>query len=317
MPCTTSFMAKGAVPFDAPGFLGPFGLPREDHVDRAIASADLLIAVGLDPVEYPVEKLGHDGVPFLSVHEDRLPRNLGVTLSGEVVGDIGASLRALSASARRQSPPDIWDAARVAQLRYLEDLERGVKEAGLEPPTPGALVAALNAALSAEDTVISGVGTHKLALAREFMAKRPGQLIVANGLAGMGIALPGALAAARLQESGRAIAVCGDGDILMYVQEMETARRLDLAVTVIVWEDGGLGLIEDKQEQDTGTRPDLSFGPVDWASLARAFGWSHTACATAGGLAEVLKEVLKANGDPAEPRQRLITVPVAYAGNYA
>ncbi|MBY6200199.1 hypothetical protein KUV65_02410 [Maritalea mobilis] len=72
------------------------------------------------------------------------------------------------------------------------------------------------------------------------------------------------------------------------------------------------GLIEDKQEEGTGTRPDLSFSGMDWASLARAFGWGHTACETADDLADTLT-------GPCDdrPARQLITVPVKYSGTFA
>ena len=97
----------------------------------------------------------------------------------------------------------------------------------------------------------------------------------------------------------------------MNVQEMETAHRLNLPLTVIVWVDGGLGLIEDKQEKDTGDRPDLSFGLTRWDALARTFGWDHTACETAHDLNAALA------ARAGKPGQHLITVPVRYDGTLA
>lgn len=309
-PVATSFMGKGSVPTDHPLHLGAFGLPGTDHVDHAIASADLLIAVGLDPVEYPFEKLSGGTIPVLNVSDVVMPRNLGAPFAGDLVGDIGASLRDLAESLETAGH-GLWDEAQTAQLRMLDDQNAALKVLDAEPPSPSALVAALNLATGADDLILSGVGTHKLALAREFMCRFPGQLIVPNGLAGMGLALTGAIAAARLRPSGRVMAVCGDGDVLMNVQEMETARRLDLDLTVVVWVDGGLGLIEDKQEADTGDRPDLSFHDLDWASLARAFGWAHRACTTAAELRNTLKDTAMSRG------LHLVTVPVRYEGLYA
>ncbi|MEO0486118.1 MAG: thiamine pyrophosphate-binding protein [Pseudomonadota bacterium] len=307
LPVATSFMGKGCVSHDASSHLGAFGLPVDQLVDKAIADADVIVTVGLDPVEYPLEKLSGGTRPVVALAETSLPQNLGAPLAAEVVGDLRASLEALT-HALKGRRFEMWPSAQAAQRAYVEHREQDVNA---EPPTAPALVAALNAVVAPEDTVLSGVGTHKLALARDFVAHRPGQIVIANGLAGMGLALPGAIAAARLQSSGRVIAVCGDGDVMMNVQEMETAHRLDLPMTVIVWVDGGYGLIEDKQEHDTGTRPNLSFGTVDWAALAQSFGWSHTACDTAAALQDAVQ------ARPGDARQRLITVPVRYTGAFA
>lgn len=132
--------------------------------------------------------------------------------------------------------------------------------------------------------MLSGVGTHKLSLAGQLHPKRAAQLIVPNGLAGMGLALPRAIAAARLCPDRQLLAVCGDGDAMMNVQEMELASRLGLGLAVVVCLDGGYGLVETKKQADTGTLPDLSFEGVDWAHLAAALVWRHAAARTRAEL---------------------------------
>jgi acetolactate synthase-1/2/3 large subunit len=310
LPAATSFMAKGCVPTDAPSHLGAFGLPVRDHVDAAIASADLLLTIGLDPVEYPLEALTGGETPVIAISETRMPKNLGAPIDIEMIGDIAASLDALD-HALKPRDWQMWETAQAAHDALRADRAAALEKMDDRPPPSQALVAALNTSVDRADTVLSGVGTHKLAMARDFAAERPGQILIGNGLAGMGLALPGAIAAARLQSEGRVIAVCGDGDVMMNVQEMETAHRLGLDLTVIVWVDGGYGLIEDKQEKDTGTRPDLSFGAVGWSDLARSFGWTHHACDTAADLQERLTAQRGRAG------QHLITVPVRYDGALA
>ncbi|WP_425093488.1 thiamine pyrophosphate-binding protein [Tropicimonas sp. S265A] len=310
IPVATSFMGKGTVPIEHELHLGAFGLPGKDHVDQAIASADVLVAIGVDPVEYPFTKLSGGNTPVVNVSDVAMPRNLGAPVAVDVVGHIGASLSELGKNLAPEGQA-LWDEAQTAQLRMLDEQNAALNAIEVQPPSASALVAALNLSVGEDDLILSGVGTHKLALAREFMCRFPRQLIVPNGLAGMGLALPGAIAAARLRQSGRVIAVCGDGDVLMNVQEMETAKRLGVDLTVVVWVDGGLGLIEDKQEADTGDRPNLSFHDLDWASLARTFGWAHRACTTAAELRDTLKDTAMSRG------LHLVTVPVRYEGLYA
>ncbi len=88
----------------------------------------------------------------------------------------------------------------------------------------------------------------------------------------MGLALPGAVAAARMSQQSAVLAICGDGDAMTNVQEMETAIRLGLSLTVMVWVDGGFGLIERKQQSSAGETSDLQFQPIKRASLADTFG---------------------------------------------
>ncbi|MEY8841539.1 thiamine pyrophosphate-dependent enzyme, partial [Cribrihabitans sp. XS_ASV171] len=205
----------------------------------------------------------------------------------------------------------VWPEAEAARAALQDDLAGARRSMSVAAPPPEALVAALNDRVDETDLIFSGVGTHKLALARDFSARAPGQIVIGNGLAGMGFALPGAIAAARLFPDRPVAALCGDGDAMMNVQDMETATRLDLGLTLIVWVDGGYGLIEDKQEDDTGTRPDLSFHPTEWSALARAFGWEHVGCETAEQMGEAFSTARHSG------RRRIVTVPVTYRGKLA
>src|SRR3546814_11861075 len=87
----------------------------------------------------------------------------------------------------------------------------------------------------------------------------------------MGSALPGAIAAHMVYPERKILAICGDGGFLMNAQEMETARRLNSDIVVLVWEDGGYGLIAWKQDNEYQHHTALSFGNPDWLQLAKAF----------------------------------------------
>ena len=93
--------------------------------------------------------------------------------------------------------------------------------------------------MAAADVLVSDVGAHKLWIARLFQAERPNTCIISNGFAAMGIALPGAIAAKLALPERRVVAVSGDGGFLMNSQELETAVRLGLAITVLVLRDLG------------------------------------------------------------------------------
>jgi acetolactate synthase-1/2/3 large subunit len=77
-------------------------------------------------------------------------------------------------------------------------------------------------------------------------AAEPGA--ISNGLAAMGFALPAAVAAKLVHPQRKVVAVSGDGGFLMNVQELETARRLGLAIVNVIFRDGGYNLIQWKQQ---------------------------------------------------------------------
>ena len=95
----------------------------------------------------------------------------------------------------------------------------------------------------------------------------------------------------------------------MNVQEMETARRLNCQLTIMVWEDGGYGLIGWKQQNEFGRHTDLAFGNPNWLQIAGAFGWNGHYV----NKAEELQNTLAASFAEAGPS--LLVIPIDYQEN--
>lgn len=306
IPVATTFMAKGILPADHDNTLFTVGQSEEDWVDLALGAADLILLVGFDAVEYPPLSLTADKDVKVCVIDTDPPRaDTGLALAAQAVGDIGHSLTDL----RLRLNGQVW--AEVPAFRAARDgmrlaLDRRMTDSDTGPIAPSDICRVVTGALRPEDTVLSGVGMHKLWVARHIQPRRTGQLIVPNGLAGMGLALPGALAAARLQSEGRVLAICGDGDVMMNVQEMETITRLGLRLTVMVWVDGGLGLIDAHQGEDG---PEFPFSNPLWDQLAKAFGWTHAPVTGLADLPGLLRAAQSAEGPT------LLSVPVDYAAS--
>ncbi len=127
--------------------------------------------------------------------------------------------------------------------------------------------------MGAEDIVLSDVGAHKMWIARHYQCHEPNTCLIPNGFCSMGFALPGSIGASLVFPERNVMAICGDAGFLMNVQEMETAKRLNSNIVVMVWEDHSYGLIAWKQTNEFGHHTDLSFGNPDWMQLASAFGW--------------------------------------------
>jgi len=267
IPLVTTFMAKGILPPDHPQMLFSVGQPEDDIIDHALEAADLIVTIGFDPVEYATSKLTFENSPVAALSLTAAPVDSGWHMKAEATGDLRQTLTMLSDTLKGTDwpPCPTFTAVRDGMVRHLS---RDGGKANDGTVSPHDLCACISRVIRPEDTVLSGVGLHKLWVARDVMAKRAGQIIVPNGLAGMGLALPGAIAAARVQSEGRVLAICGDGDVMMNVQEMETAARLGLRLTVMVWEDGGYGLIDEHQDH----HDPFSFANPVWSKLAHSFG---------------------------------------------
>lgn len=319
VPVAVTFMGKGAIDDRSHLSLMAVGLQARDHVLTGFDRSDLVIAVGYDLVEYAPARWNGD-VRRPIIHIDTQPAETDAAYRPvvELVGDIEATLRRLLAAviprgvggrdaAERHEAQEILVHADL-RARILEDLAAYAHDEGW-PVKPQRLVAELRAALAPEDIVVSDVGAHKIWIARLFQAYEPNTVVISNGFAAMGIAVPGAIAAALVHPDRTVVAVTGDGGFLMNVQELETAVRLGLPIKVVVWRDDGYGLIDWKQRSAFGRPFGVEFGNPDLVGLARAFGLAAFRPTSTAELPAVLREAF------ADPGPALVDVPVDYAEN--
>ncbi len=301
IPATWTYMAKGVVDPKSPLAMGPVGLQRpgaELGNVSALKDADVVIAIGYDLVEWaPV--LWNPKADKAVIHVDSVAAELDrhYQPAVELVGELDESITALTAAvmARPQrSGPDVGWSVRP-------------DESG--PLHPLFVVSALREALGPDDVVICDVGAHKVWLARYFQTSAPNTVVISNGLASMGIALPGAIAAKLVRPERKVVAFSGDGGFLMNVHELETAKRLGVAIVVVVLVDGRLGVIEVNEQRLFGRTFGTTFGNPDFVQLARAFGIAGFAVERASDLAPTLAKALAVDG-PA-----LVAVPWNHTAN--
>jgi acetolactate synthase-1/2/3 large subunit len=307
----STFMAKGAVDMDAPYCLFTIGLQQKDHVGLAVEDADLVVTLGYDMVEYPPRLWNPDGTKAI-VHADFLPAEIDANYHPEVecVGDLAHTLWMLNERVARDGAPRYdLDGQRATRARMQEDFAAHADDRTEGSIRPQKALWDVRQALGPEDILLSGVGAHKMWIGRYYQCHEPNTCLIPNGFCSMGMPLPGAIAAHLVHPERRIFAIAGDGDVLMNVQEMETARRLDADITVMVWEDGGYGLIAWKQDTEFGSHTDLSFGNPDWLQLAESFGWQSQHVSRAADLAPAIQTALDHQGPS------LLVVPIDYREN--
>ncbi len=303
LPAAVTFMALGAVPADEELYISTVGLQSRDYVSCGLERADLIIAAGFDPVEFS-PRYWKGGTEKSIIHISATPAEVDASYrSFELVGDIKSTLRRLARRADFKKEPAF----------YLK-LKEAVR-AGFEEPKPGfpvkplAIVGALNAALGKNDILISDVGAHKIWISRFFQAQRPNTVLISNGLASMGFAVPAAIAAKLRCPDRKVIAAVGDGGFLMTAIELETARRLGLSFVVLIFNDGGYGLIEWKERMRYGEEFYTRLPNPDFMQLAAAFGARGYRIEKEGELKTALRDALLQKG------VSIIDCPVDYSEN--
>ncbi len=268
IPVANTFMAKGVIPFKHPMALGSAGLQAHDYVNCGFDRADLIICVGYDLVEYH-PYLWHPTRDRKIVHIDRSHAEVDEAYNVEcgVVGDIKHSLMRIAEIAT----PHEGHLMRPLREALIDEANALGKDTGF-PIKPQKVIWDLRTAMDLEDIAICDVGAHKMWMARMFRCEHPNTCIISNGFASMGIAVPGAIAAKLTYPDRGVVAVTGDGGFMMNSQELETAVRLNTPIVVLIWNDGGYGLIDWKQMNQFGRPAHVQFGNPDFVAYAESFG---------------------------------------------
>jgi len=305
IPVATTFMAKGALPFSHELSLGAVGLQASDYVSCGFNRADIVICVGYDIVEYHPHLWNKDKSCKI-VHIDSMPAEVDehYIVEAGLVGDIGASLRALAELGR----PRQECLASGLRETIVEENNRCAEDSGF-PVKPQKIMWDLRQALAPEDIVISDVGAHKMWMARMYQAERPNTCIISNGFASMGIAVPGAFAAKQAFPERRVVAVTGDAGFMMNSQEIETALRHKTPFVILIWSDSEYGLIKWHQLRRFGRPSNISFNNPDFIQYARSFGAQGYRVTAAEELLPALRQAL------AEDTVTVVDCPVDYREN--
>ena len=307
----STFMAKGCVDMDADYCLYTIGLGSKDIPALAIDNADLIITIGFDMVEYH-PKLWNDGNATEVMHIDFLPAEVDENYNPriEVVGDLAGAIAMINDKIKSEGG---FDHDFSYQKKIREDMTAEIAahkdDSGEGPIRPQKALWDARQVLGKNDILLSDVGAHKMWIARHYHCHEPNTCLIPNGFCSMGFALPGAIAAHLVNPERRTLAICGDGGFLMNVQEMETAKRLNSNITVMVWEDGGYGLIGWKQDNEFGRHTDLAFSNPDWLQIASAFGWNGRVVTEAEKLQDALEATFNEEGPS------LLVIPIDYNEN--
>jgi acetolactate synthase I/II/III large subunit len=283
---TTTFMGAGALPADHECFISAVGLQSKDYISCGFDMADLVIAVGYDPVEFSPSYWNPDGRKTV-IHISLTPADTDASYAPlELIGDIQTTLCSLAD--KMDSGKDI---SYYHKLKLYSDHALHFSTRGF-PLKPLRVISDIRKALGRDDILISDVGAHKIWIARFYPAYEENSVIISNGFASMGFALPAAISAKLLYPEKNIIASIGDGGFLMSMCELNTAVRLGLNIVCLIFNDGGYGLIEWKEKLRFGKDFFVKFKSPDFKAMALAFGAKGYRVTSEDGLLPVIQEAL-------------------------
>ena len=275
IPVAETFMGKGLLPPDSPKALGSVGLQSGDYDMAGFDEADVVLAIGYDLVEQSPETWNpRRDKRVICIDSEPAETDAYFMPEVELVGDIYHVLARLGEECRHV--PHQGGSAKLREV-VLGRFEQAGDDDSFPMQPPRALWE-IRHALGREDILVSDVGLHKLWIGRMFPAYEPNTVLIANGLAGMGFAVPAAIAAKLVHPRRNVVSVNGDGGFLMNCQELETAVRLGTPIVNVIWENAQYGSIVWKQDKRFGSHFGTDFSNPDFVKLAEGFGMPGWRC---------------------------------------
>jgi acetolactate synthase-1/2/3 large subunit len=298
-----TFMGKGALDYEDTRALGTVGLQSRDYALAGFEDADVVITVGYDLVEHAPANWNPKRDKRIVCIDTVAPEvDEHFMTEVDLVGDLSYILTSLA-----EALPSLTSTEDSRLNEIVLGRFEAAKDDDAFPMQPPRALWEIRQALGRRDILISDVGLHKLWIARMFPAHEPETVFIANGLAGMGIALPTGIAAKLVRPDCHVVTVSGDGGFLMNVQELETAVRLRTPVVNIIWENRQYGSIVWKQDKRFGRHFGTDFTNPDFVRLADAFGMPAWRCEAVEDLGRHLRHALTLD------LPSLIVVPIDYS----
>jgi len=303
LPVAVTPKVKGIVDETGPNFVGVIsGMAADGLMVEALAASDLLIGLGLDPVE--IDKTWHAELAIEWVLD--APNVAGLVPAGTGFVNHAAFLDAIAS----EPAPRQWDRPFAEVQRRRRDLLIAPTRAeGSLAATmwPGDLIRALSAAVPASTIVTTDVGSHKYLFGQFWPSRHPGTFWMSNGLSGMAYGLSAAIGAKLAHPEVPVLAAVGDGGFSMNAQELETAERVGAPFITVVLEDGSYSLIKLAQENRKLPSHRMDFGPIDTVKMAEACGVQALRTTNPDQLASAVRLAVEQN------RSLVAGVPVSYA----
>lgn len=287
LPVASTLMGLGCISSYREQFLGMSGLHGHERANRAIANADVVLAVGTrfnDRVTGDRDKYSaHKTIIHIDIDPAELNKNIESSI--DIAGDMRTILKMLDKGCKAHDIKAWWD---TIMTWPSMDEDYGNNTAPL-------FIEALNPLLKGKDYfVATDVGQHQMFTAQHLKVEYARQLITSGGLGTMGFGLPAAMGAKLARPETKVICISGDGGYKMTGSELFTLASNNIPVVSVVFNNSGLGMIRQLQTVQFNKRFMACECPgyVDFVKYAEAFGLEGEHVATPEDFAAAVKRGL-------------------------
>jgi len=305
IPFLSTQMGKGAVDERHQLYCGTTALSSDDWVHELIEDSDLILAIGLNAYEKPPflksksseNIIVHIDYNSAMIHNDYMPKL-------QVVGDVRQIINSLVENVTPKKTES--EGEHKKNLEYIEEQSKEVSsDQSIEK-----IVHEVRDNMPSDGILCLDNGLYKVWFSRNYKCYAPQTLILDNTLATMGAGLPNAISSKLIHPDKRVMAICGDGGFLMNSQELSTARKLNLDITVLVLKDDSYGMIEWKQNNQGYKNDVMDLMNPDFLKLGEAYGVKSFEVSGSKSLKDCMEEAYGTTG------VSLIVAPVDYFTNY-
>ncbi|HPD57861.1 MAG TPA: biosynthetic-type acetolactate synthase large subunit [Smithellaceae bacterium] len=296
IPVTGTLMGLGSFPGTDPLWLGMLGMHGTYHANMAVSHCDLLIAVGVrfdDRVTGTIETFAPNAqIVQIDIDPSSINRNVVVELP--IIGETKATLKdLLQFLAEHKYIP-----AQEARQEWLGEIALWKEKVPLtycqngEIIKPQYVIETLHKVTNGDVIVTTEVGQNQMWTAQFFKFDKPNTFITSGGLGTMGYGLPAAIGVKCALPGKQVVDIAGDGSIQMNIQELATAAQYNIAVKVVLLNNGFLGMVRQWQElfyEKRYSHTDMTYAP-DFVKLAEAFGVVGMRITKPGEVEEALRK---------------------------
>lgn len=307
LPVMTSFMAKGAVSDKSELSLGTVGFFIDDYINEYLTDVDLILAVGYDFAEFDPKTInpGQDK-KIINLHTFVQETHEYYPINSQLIGNLSECLAKLSIALDETQAHSIKNS-----VRSKLDLEFQEGENNNQSPLkPVEIVHATRKAVPENGVVYIDTGAVKMWMARLYPAYDLNTIMINNALSSMSWAIPGTIAGKLLSPTQPILTVLGDGAFHMSTQEILTAKRYDIPLTILIWDDSGYGLIKWKMDMDLDEHSEVDFENPNFIQLAESYGGQGYLVESRDELEETIAKCLEKDDG-----LNIIVAPVDYKEN--
>ncbi|MBU1076751.1 MAG: biosynthetic-type acetolactate synthase large subunit [Spirochaetes bacterium] len=308
IPLTSTLMGLGCFPPDDPLFLGMLGMHGARYTNKILNEADLLLAFGVrfdDRATGKVEKFCPDArIIHIDIDHSEIDKIKKADLS--LIGDINAALKSLLPLINSNKR---WNW--ISTIEKIKQSDPFIIPEDKDPLNPLNIIKEIGRIADSDTIITTDVGQHQMWTAQIYPFRSPRTLLTSGGLGTMGFGMPAAIGAALAHPDRRIICISGDGSFLMNIQELATLSELNLNVTVLILDNGHLGLVRQQQEffyEKNYMASKFDSNP-DFKAIAQGFHIKSYDLGKEDDPADILSRSIS------EPGPCIVTIPIDHTEN--